>query len=597
MVTAENGVKPNLKDSHMRWMKPILDALKELGGEASPAEVRERIADDLHLTQEKLAVTRGKTKANKFGNEVAFARNALVFGGYIDGSERGIWKLTDSGTDVTMTDELASSLIREQVRYNREQRAKRTTTDNALGDSGEPEKRYWSYRAGTGAEKWQECLKGSVMMFGYGKIGTLTQYRSQNEIQQALQDAYEWENKPTNTAHALWEFVNEINPGDMIVAVDGKRRIIGIGEVQSGYEHYASDTDDFNHARQVSWTDMSDEYILSEAEKQFHTKMLNEITSNLDMVRQINDLLDDGTDDTNGDNVSSMVVDSPLPAYTREDFLNEVYVDERTYDNLVAALARKKNIILMGAPGVGKTFMAKRLAYSIMGEKDSERVEMVQFHQNYSYEDFMLGYRPTDTGFELKYGVFYEFCKRAEIDEDRPYYFIIDEINRGNLSKIFGELFMLMESDKRGLRLQLPYADELFSIPRNVFIIGMMNTADRSLAMIDYALRRRFAFIELEPGFDTDGFDAYRRALNSERFNGLIAAVRNLNRRIAEDDSLGKGFRIGHSYFCGLTPDTVNEQTLSGLVEYELIPLLEEYWFDEPEIVKEEADKLRKAIQ
>ncbi len=130
---------------------------------------------------------------------------------------------------------------------------------------------------------------------------------------------------------------------------------------------------------------------------------------------------------------------------------------------------------------MGKTFAAKRLAYSMMGVKDPNRVMMVQFHQSYSYEDFIMGFRPAENGFELKRGAFYNFCKRAEIDSEKEYFFIIDEINRGNMSKIFGELFMLIESDKRGVELQLLYSDEKFSVPRNVYIIGMMNTADVSL--------------------------------------------------------------------------------------------------------------------
>ena len=162
-------------------------------------------------------------------------------------------------------------------------------------------------------------------------------------------------------------------------------------------------------------------------------------------------------------------------------------------------------------------------------------------------------------------------------------FLFIDEINRGNLSKIFGELFMLIEKDKRGIELQLLYSDENFSVPANVYIIGMMNTADRSLAMLDYALRRRFSFFTMKPGFNTLGFQAYQDSLKSDAFNKLISCVKQLNSKIAEDISLGEGFCIGHSYFCGLTPETINTQTLASIVEYELIPLLKEYWFDEPE--------------
>ena len=232
-----------------------------------------------------------------------------------------------------------------------------------------------------------------------------------------------------------------------------------------------------------------------------------------------------------------------------------------------------------------------------MGVKDVERVMMIQFHQSYSYEDFIMGFRPSATGFELKKGAFYNFCKKAEVDSDNEYFFIIDEINRGNLSKIFGELFMLIENDKRGNALQLLYSDEKFAVPKNVYIIGMMNTADRSLAMLDYALRRRFAFFDIKPGFETPGFREYRMALDNEKFNKLISCVESLNREISIDESLGEGFCIGHSYFCNLQPDTIDDSWLYGVVEYELIPLLKEYWFDEPMKVKDWSENLRSTIK
>lgn len=285
------------------------------------------------------------------------------------------------------------------------------------------------------------------------------------------------------------------------------------------------------------------------------------------------------------------------PEYTVENYLDDVYMSEEDYTRLVGLLRNKKNIILQGAPGVGKTYAAKRLAYSMMGVKDVERVMMVQFHQSYSYEDFIMGFRPSPTGFELKKGAFYNFCKKAEIDSDNEYFFIIDEINRGNLSKIFGELFMLIENDKRGIALQLLYSDEKFAVPKNVYIIGMMNTADRSLAMLDYALRRRFGFFDIKPGFESTGFREYRMALDNEKFNKLISCVESLNREISADESLGEGFCIGHSYFCNLKPDAIEDSWFYGVVEYELIPLLKEYWFDEPMKVKDWSENLRSTIK
>lgn len=277
--------------------------------------------------------------------------------------------------------------------------------------------------------------------------------------------------------------------------------------------------------------------------------------------------------------------------YTKEDFLSEVYMDEEQYDSLVSLLKNKKNLIMQGAPGVGKTYAAKRLAYSMMGKKDESCIEFIQFHQNYSYEDFMMGYRPTETGFELKYGVFHKFCSLASNHPDKNYFFIIDEINRGNMSKIFGELLLLIEKDYRAIETTLAYNGMQFSVPENIFLIGMMNTADRSLAMIDYALRRRFSFFTMSPGFDSKGFKDYQVSLHCEKLNRLIDEVKNLNKAIANDKSLGNGFCIGHSYFCGHTADE-NDSWVKEVVKYDLIPMLSEYWFDDDEKVKKWSELL-----
>lgn len=284
--------------------------------------------------------------------------------------------------------------------------------------------------------------------------------------------------------------------------------------------------------------------------------------------------------------------DETYDIYTVEDFLSEVFMKKDEYELLSELLLTKKNIILQGAPGVGKTFMAKRLAYSILGCKDKKRVQMVQFHQSYSYEDFIVGYRPTGNGFELEYGPFYKFCKQAEKDS-RPHFFIIDEINRGNVSKIFGELLMLIEADKREESLKLLYTKEEFSVPKNVHIIGMMNTADRSLAIIDYALRRRFAFYDVRPAFSNSMFIEMTEKKESESLKRLISYVKLLNDDIRKDDSLGSGFEVGHSYFCTTEDTQIDKKWIKSTVEYEIIPLINEYWFDDREKVDEWTAKLR----
>lgn len=280
--------------------------------------------------------------------------------------------------------------------------------------------------------------------------------------------------------------------------------------------------------------------------------------------------------------------------YTKEDFLNDVFMTEDNLDGLEKLLRHKMNIIFKGSPGVGKTYVADRLAYVMMEEQDGSRIHFVQFHQNYSYEDFIEGYRPNEDGdgFKIVKGPFLKFCDKARNDSERPYFFIIDEINRGNMSKIFGELMMLIEADKRDKSINLLYSNRSFSVPSNLYIIGTMNTADRSLAMIDYALRRRFAFYELKPAFELESFNKYIQTYeNTELLQNFVEEIKYLNTSI--HSSLGSGFEIGHSYFTDAAIQENTKERLGEILEYEIKPQLEEYWFDDLQRVNLAYEKLR----
>lgn len=456
----------------------------------------------------------------------------------------------------------------------------------ALGDDGVQTVRYWLYAPGPGACMWEEFYKRGVMGLSWGDLGDLSVCASKQDVKERMLETYPYSGRQTNDIHAAWQFAKEMKPGDIVFVKKGRSEILGRGVIAGDYV-YDPDGGEYPHLREVSWKRQGS----WRSDQQFAMKTLTEITDYPDLLARIQ-----GYFENDEDTLDSEEMQVPLTEYSVENFLSEVYMDRGRYDAIVGLLRAKKNVILQGAPGVGKTFSAKRLAYSMMGVKDASRVMMVQFHQSYSYEDFIEGYRPSGAGFELVKGAFYSFCKKAADDEENEYFFIIDEINRGNLSKIFGELFMLIENDKRGYKLQLLYSREFFYVPRNVHIIGMMNTADRSLAMLDYALRRRFAFVELSPAFDSDGFRAYRDGLDDSRFGALVDEVESLNRAIAEDESLGEGFCIGHSYFCNMKPETCTGAALDSIVEYELIPMLKEYWFDESKKVQDWERRLRKAL-
>lgn len=488
--------------------------------------------------------------------------------------------------------ELSFEAWNYSTQVNEEKKAEKKQTQReqkgaGLADDDVETVHYWIYSPGDGASKWDEFYKRGIMGLGWREIGDFSQYSSKEEMKAAMKEKIDPTRPYKNAAHATWQFLQEMKPGDIVFAKKGMHSVIGRGVVTSEYI-YDSEDPEYPNIRKVNWTNTGD----WEHPGQAVMKTLTDITSYTDYVAKLNALIDVNEDE---DDVEPE--ETAFPEYTPEKFLEEVYMDGDSYDTLVELIRMKRNVILQGAPGVGKTFAAKRLAYSMMGCKDQNRVMMVQFHQSYTYEDFIEGFRPSSTSdnFEIKKGAFANFCQKAAEEPDNEYFFIIDEINRGNLSKIFGELFMLIENDKRGNALQLLYSGDKFSVPPNLYIIGMMNTADRSLAMLDYALRRRFAFFEMKPGFESEGFRDYKMAFANPKFDSLINCVEKLNTVIAADDSLGEGFCIGHSYFCNLS--AITDKALSNIVEYEMVPLLKEYWYDEPIKVKDWTEKLRSSIK
>jgi len=552
----------------LRFFNPLLKVLNNAGGEGKPFEITNLVINEFNFSKEELE-EKSKTGVPIIYNQVAWARNYLKDAGLISNEKRGIWALTELGKNKSFTEKEVLELFRKvQAKFQKKDL-------DIISEVIEPEiidiepLNFWWLNANP-----------KIWKIGNHQEGELQTYTTHND---------------DGNKRRIYKYFKDFKEGDYVIGYEStpSKAIKAIYRGTKGiFQKDNKEQIEFELIKKLAypiyWNDLKNLKELEECEV-FKNNQGSLFKLSENEFNVIQSVIDERNDFVEGINIENAV-----KKYNFKNDVDKSFINEKDFIQSVDLLKRKKNIILQGPPGVGKTFIARKLAYEILHEVKDANIEMVQFHQSYSYEDFIQGLRPTINGsFELKNGLFYTFCQRAINLPEQKFFFIIDEINRGNLSKIFGELMMLIEADKREEKfaLKLTYAEDeedRFYVPENLFIIGTMNTADRSLAIIDYALRRRFAFVTLQPDYG-DNFRSFlfAKGLTAPTVEHICSSVTKVNGKIKEDPNLGEGFQIGHSYFCSYSANEDENKWWNEILSFELKPLLEEIWFDDSAKVAE----------
>lgn len=611
------AVEPSVEDDpggprFVQYFNPVLSALQSLGGQAAPDKVFDWITANIDVPESEIT-SFNKGGQSKFENKVAWARFYLAKAGLIDGSKRGVWALTAEGRNSSLSRADALDLFRDvQAQFKTTDDEDEVAPEVVAGHElfAESSRSFWFVGASWGGTNdqtsrffdegiWQngshDKFTDEIMSMKAGdRIAIKASYTRKRGLP--------FDNRGKTVSCMKIKAIGTITEN----AGDGKTVKVDWDVLDPPREWFF-----YTYRVTVVEADSSDELarrliLFAFANgKQDYNFWINEVP--YFAKKYGSDGKSASVDEFFDNEELETEEEASAPSYTIARIADEgCFLPQDMLAQIIKRVESKKNLVLQGPPGTGKTWLAKRLAYALIGSKDPkvtrDRLRVVQFHPSLSYEDFVRGWRPSGEGkLKLKDGIFLEIVEAAKAEPDRPFVLVIEEINRGNPAQIFGELLTLLEDSKRTREeaMELAYrqdADERIYIPRNLHVIGTMNIADRSLALVDLALRRRFAFVSLEPALNGlwTSWCIERCNIAPEVVSLIQQRMNALNDEIGQDRSLGPQYRVGHSY---VTPQAgapiVNGKTwFKDVVRTEIVPLLEEYWFDAPDKVVSASTKL-----
>lgn len=585
----------------VQYFTPVLEALRSFGGEAAPRDVFAWVREHIEIPREELDGVH-KAGQSKFENKVGWARFYLVKAGLVHGRTHGRWALTDEGRDARLDGDQSLALFKEiQARFKTTEDDDEDAPDPVIASDlfQDPTRKFWFAGALWDEDQTARFIKEGVWQNGYDdKFGDqVAKMKAGDKI--AIKSAFvkkynlPFDNKGKSVSAMRIKAIGTVTGQ----AGDGKTVNVAWDILQEAKDWYLytyrttlNEADPQNDlARRLilfTFGGASQDFEFWLSQPYFAKKYRPTATASLD------DLMVDEAEEEIEEEIE-------IAAYDVDSIIADgCFLTKPELENALARIDLKKNLILQGPPGTGKTWLAKRLGFALMGTSDRvatrKRLRIVQFHPSLSYEDFVRGWRPSGNGsLSLVDGVFLEVVQAAVAEPDRPFVLIIEEINRGNPAQIFGEMLTLLEDSKRmpDEALELAYRredGERIFIPPNLHVIGTMNIADRSLALVDLALRRRFAFISLQPRLDASWrkWCAEKGGLSQEMIDLIETKFAALNMQITQDRTLGPQFVVGHSYVTPQKTVTDPKGWFRDVVETEIAPLLEEYWFD----AKDKAD-------